>query len=89
LVPISNLRESLRHRLKALKLRGQPNGQEFASAYNLDSMDIPEIIKEVNDAERLEWLEPEEEEDVMVGEKVRPVSSRCTVRILILIGRSR
>jgi len=59
---------SLRDRMRFYKLRVTPNAASIASTFN--EQFVPEIIPEINDPFRIEWIQGNVEEEHLVGEKV-------------------
>ena len=63
---------SLRDRMRFYKLRVAQNTASIASIFNKDFQ--PETIPETNDPFRVEWIQGDVEDDVLVGDKVHSKS---------------
>jgi actin-related protein 8 len=66
---VTAIRTALRGRMRFYKLRASPQGSQQAASYN-ENVQV-QNIPDHNDPYRIDWLEMEKEEDVIIGNKVQ------------------
>jgi actin-related protein 8 len=66
---VSSTTVSLRERMRFYKLRVTQNATSIASTFNESFK--PEVIPETTDPYNIDWITESNEDDVIIGEKVR------------------
>jgi actin-related protein 8 len=68
---------SLKERMRFFKLRATPNATVISETFNKQFQ--PEVIPELNDASRVEWIDSTSTEDVLIGDNVCIISRRLSM----------